>query len=151
METLIKFLNTAIVTNPFKVNNSLRLSSSFDGSFELIDEAHNHGTCYIYVHMLRLLFSRSVVSNSAIPWIVACQASLAMVLPRQEYWSGLPFPFSGDLPDPGIQPASPALARGFLPLSHLESPIQQTAYIATIQSWVLGVWIPLPTFRVTMC
>ena len=119
METLIKFLKTAIVTNPFKVkilldklkHKSLRLSSSFDGSFELIDEAHNHGTCYVYVYMLQLLSSRSVISNSAIPWIVACQASLAVALPRQEYWSGLPFPFSGDLPDPGIQPAS---ASGFL-------------------------------------
>ena len=33
--------------------------------------------------------------------------------PRQEYWSGLPFPSPGDLPDPGIEPLSPALARGF--------------------------------------
>ena len=38
---------------------------------------------------------------------------------RQEYWSGLPFPTPGDLPDPGIEPTSPVLAGGFLLLSHL--------------------------------
>ena len=36
------------------------------------------------------------------PWPVACQAPLSMGFPRQEYWSGLPFPPPGDLPDPGI-------------------------------------------------
>ena len=44
------------------------------------------------------------------PWIVAHQATLSMELSRQEYWSGLPFPFPGDLPNRGIQPSSPALA-----------------------------------------
>ena len=47
------------------------------------------------------------------PWIVACQAVLSIGFPRQEYWSGLPFPSLGDLPDPGIKPQSPALASGF--------------------------------------
>ena len=40
------------------------------------------------------------------PWTAACQAPLSMGFFRQEYWSGLPFPSPGDLPDPGIQPAS---------------------------------------------
>ena len=43
------------------------------------------------------------------PWTVACQAPLSMEFSRQEYWSGLPFPSPGDLPDPGIEPRSPAL------------------------------------------
>ena len=43
------------------------------------------------------------------PWIVAHQASPSMGSSRQEYWSGLPFPSPGDLPDPGIKPESPAL------------------------------------------
>ena len=43
------------------------------------------------------------------PWTVARQASLSMGFSRQEYWSGLPFPSPGDLPDPGIKPGSPAL------------------------------------------
>ena len=40
-------------------------------------------------------------------WIVARQATLTMGFSRQEYWSGLPFPHPGDLPDPGIEPESP--------------------------------------------
>ena len=50
------------------------------------------------------------------PWTVAHQAPLSMGFSNQEYWSGLPFPSPGDLPDPGIKPASlssPALAGGF--------------------------------------
>ena len=42
------------------------------------------------------------------PWTVAYQAPLSMRFSRQEYWSGLPFPPSGDLPDPGTEPAFPA-------------------------------------------
>ena len=49
--------------------------------------------------------------------------SSVMGFPRQEYWSGLPFPSLRDLPDPGIEPSSPALASGFLPPSHLGSPL----------------------------
>ena len=50
------------------------------------------------------------------PWTVAHQAPPSMGFPRQEYWSGLPFPSPGDLPHPGIEPVSfmsPALACGF--------------------------------------
>jgi len=47
--------------------------------------------------------------NSATPWTVAYQVPLSMGFSRQEYWSGLPFPSAGDLPDPGIEPQSPAL------------------------------------------
>ena len=42
------------------------------------------------------------------PWTVAGQAPLSMGFSRQEYWSGLPFPSPGDLPNPGIEPWSPA-------------------------------------------
>ena len=48
-----------------------------------------------------------------IPWTVAHQAPLSMGFSKQEYWSGLSCPPPGDLPDPGIEPASPALAGGF--------------------------------------
>ena len=51
----------------------------------------------------------SRVRPSATPWTVAYQASPSMGFSRQEYWSGLPFPSPGDLPDPGIEPASPSL------------------------------------------
>ena len=42
-------------------------------------------------------------------WNVACQALLSMGFSRQEYWSGLPFPFPRDLPDPGIEPRALAM------------------------------------------
>ena len=45
----------------------------------------------------------------ATPWTAAYQAPLSMGFPRQEYWSGLPFPSPGDHPDPGVEPGSPAL------------------------------------------
>ena len=47
------------------------------------------------------------------PWTVAHQVPLSMGFSRQECWSGLPFPSPGDLPNPGIKPASPTLAGGF--------------------------------------
>ena len=49
------------------------------------------------------------------PWTVAHQAPLSMRFSRQEYWSGLPFPSSGDLPDPGIKRGSPALQADSFP------------------------------------
>ena len=49
------------------------------------------------------------------PWTVACQAPLSMGFSRQEYWGRLPVPSPGDLPDPGIEPRSPALKEDSLP------------------------------------
>ena len=65
----------------------------------------------IWIHTVLLLLSR--VRFSATPRTVACQASLSMGFPRQEYCSGLPFPSPGDLPNPGMKPMSPALAGRF--------------------------------------
>ena len=65
-------------------------------------------TCYV----------ASVVSDSAILWIVALQAPLSMGFSWREYWSGLPCLPPGDIPDPGFEPASPVLQVGSLPLSH---------------------------------
>ena len=45
--------------------------------------------------------TRSIVSDSATPWTIACQAPLSVVFSKQEYWIELPFPSPGDLPDPG--------------------------------------------------
>ena len=53
---------------------------------------------------------------------VCCQAPLSMGFSRQEYWSRWPFPPPGDLPDPGIEPVSPALQVDSLPLSQWGSP-----------------------------
>ena len=54
-------------------------------------------------------FNRSVVSDSVTAWTVARQAPLYMRFFRQEYWSGLPSPSAGDLPDPGLKPGPPTL------------------------------------------
>ena len=57
----------------------------------------------------------SCVQLFVTPWTVAHQAPLSMGFSRQEYWSGLPFPSPGNLPDPGIKPGSPALQADSLP------------------------------------
>ena len=57
----------------------------------------------------------SPIQLFATPWTVAYQAPLSMEFSRQEYWSGLPFPSPWDLPDPGIEPRSPALQADTLP------------------------------------
>ena len=64
--------------------------------------------------------SHSVVFDSATPWMAAHQAPLSMGFSGQGYWSRLPFPPPGDLPDPGIEPGSllsPALVGGILTTS----------------------------------
>ena len=55
------------------------------------------------------------MSDFATPWTVAYQAPQPMEFSRQEYWSGLPFPSLGDLPNRGIEPGSPALRADALP------------------------------------
>ena len=64
------------------------------------------------------------------PWTVACQAPLSMGLSRQEYWSGLPFPSPGDLPNPVIEPRSPTLQADALtsapPESEIKSEVAQS-------------------------
>ena len=59
--------------------------------------------------------SLSRVQLLVTPWTVAHQAPPSMEFCRQEYWSGLPCPSPGDLPDPGIEPRSPALQADALP------------------------------------
>ena len=54
----------------------------------------------------------------ATPWTVAGQAPVSMGFSRQAYWSGLLFPAPGNLPNPGIKPASPAWQMGSLPRQH---------------------------------
>ena len=65
---------------------------------------------FLYLHACSLTHC---VRLFATLWTVAHQASLSMGFLRQEYWSELPFPSSGDVPDPGVEPASPALTGRF--------------------------------------
>ena len=68
------------------------------------------------------LVTQSCPALFVTPWTVADQAPLSMGFSRQEYCSGLPFPFPRDLPDLGIKFRFPALTGGSLPLSHHGSP-----------------------------
>ena len=71
------------------------------------------------------------------------QAPLSMGFSRQEYWSGLPFPSSGDPPNPGIKPASPALQADSLPLSQKGSPMSDLPHFKVIwNSLYVKVLVP---------
>ena len=86
---------------------NLNLVSGLPGGSDGKAFAYNAG-----VSEVKLL---SCVQLFATPWTVAYQAPLSMGFSRQECWSGLPFPSPGDLPDPGIEPGSPALRADALP------------------------------------
>ena len=69
--------------------------------------------------VIEVVKSLSHVRLFVTPWTVAHQTPPSMEFSRQEYWSGLPFPSPGDLPEPGIEPRSPALQKQMLyHLSH---------------------------------
>ena len=70
----------------------------------------------------------SCVRLFATPWTVAHQASQSMEFSRQEYWSGLPFPSPGDLPNPGIEPRSPTLQVDALPSEPPGKPMERLTY-----------------------
>ena len=74
----------------------------------------------------RLLESEREVTQSCLtlcdPWTVVFQAPLSMGFSMQAYWSGLPSPSPGDLPDPGIELGSPALQGDSLPSEPLGNP-----------------------------
>ena len=90
--------------------------------------------CLPKIPMVGGLVTKSCLTLGIL-WTVACQAPLSMEFPRQECWSGLPFPFSGDPSYPGIEPASPASQVDSLPLSHQGSPKPQCNGI-----WEWGLW-----------
>ena len=72
--------------------------------------------CWVFVAVHKVnVKSLSRARLFATPWAVAYQAPLSMGFSRQERWNGLPFPSPGDLPDPGIEPGSPALGADALP------------------------------------
>ena len=91
-----------------------------------------------------------MVCDSATSWTVACQAPQSLGSPRQQYWSGVPFPSPRDLPDPGIETgssASSALADGFFTAEptgkppgaqHRSSQNDQRVLVAQFSSMVSG-------------
>ena len=102
----------------------------------------------VCVRVCVFVFSLSVRSNSfAAPWTIAHQVPLSVGFFRQEYWSGLPFPLPGNLPDPGIEPmypVFPALAGGF---STTKSPGNPQPWCSIYQYFIpLYGWIMFQLF-----
>ena len=107
-----------IIDTDYCYINSKRMSIKY----ECIGmHAHIFPSCNINT-ALCICANHSVVSNSLRPHGLQ-PATLLMEFSRQEYWSGLPFPSPGDLPDPGIEPRSPALQADSLPSEPPGKPI----------------------------
>ena len=79
------------------------------------------------------------------PWTVAYQAPPSMEFSRQEYWSGLPFPSPGDLPDPGIKPRSPTLQPDDMPS---EPPVGSPEVVKIAQQGPFTQFPQLVTFSI---
>ena len=95
------------------MSNSLRYQ--FKSILWVVEKKRAHYIKCTHRFMHMCMHSSSVMFNSATPWTVARQAPLSMGFSRQAYWSGLPFPAPGDLPDPAIKPRSPKLRADSLP------------------------------------
>ena len=109
----------------------MQLITTGDGRFEKqIPEDESH-----FNKLSLFLFNRSVLFCDPLDCSPP-QSPLSMGFPRQEYWSGLPFPSQGDLPDPGIEPESPALHVDPLPLSHQGSPALMTVFLLNINVYI---------------
>ena len=88
-----------------------------------------HST-YIYIYVLcramhfnHKCYVTAIISDSFMTlWVAAHQAPLSMEFSKQDYWSGLPCPTPGDLPDPRIEPSLPVSQVDFLPIEPPESP-----------------------------
>ena len=76
-------------------------------------------------------YSQKSVQVFATPWTVAHQAPLSMRFSRQAYWSGLPCPPPGDLPNPGIKLGSPALWVDSLPAELPGNPLKHSNFLLT--------------------
>ena len=90
---------------------------------------------------------QSIMSDSfAMPWTAAHQTPLSLGFPRQEYWHGLPFPSPEDLPNPGIEPGSPALQADSSP-TELQGNMLSRFLIASVlrRKHLLMSWLQLPS------
>ena len=76
--------------------------------------------------------------DSETPWTTAHQALLSMRFSRQGYWSGLPFPSPRDLPNPGIEPGSPAMQADSLPTELQGKPQKSSVFQTSICNPIIG-------------
>ena len=89
------------------------------------------------MYKLKIISVLSVVRLFATPWTVAYQAPPSMGFSRQEYWSGLPFPSPGDLPNPGIEPGPPAFQADTLTS---EPPGKPKEHVVHTKTCVKKMW-----------
>ena len=111
---------------PFTIFNwskvDLQCCVSFMGTAKRSSHTYIWLNIYMYIYESESV-SHSIVSDSVAPWTVAHHAPLSMAFSRQEYWNGMPCPSPGDLPDPGIEPWSPALQADSVPSEPPGEPI----------------------------
>ena len=88
-------------------NTDMNIECSVNILYNKISYTSLYPTTATNIIMSEWVKSLSRVRLFATPWTIAYQAPPSMGFSRQEYWSGLPFPSPGDLPDPGIKPRSP--------------------------------------------
>ena len=109
-----------------------------------------HPLCWVLGEKLKVKVKLlSHVRLFVTPWTVPYQAPPSMEFSRQEYWSGLPFPSPGDLPDPGIEPGSPALQADALPSESPGKPRVLGRFVKSVNSClsVLGGFLISPLLR----
>ena len=126
---------------PLRVIRALSALLILQGRFPLAVYFTHGGVCIWTCQSL------SCVQLFASPWTVACQAPLSMGFSRQEYWSRLPFPSPGNLPNPGIKSGSPLLQADSL-LSKPPRKPPQTYFFLTC---VAAVDIYLPYIKLHSC
>ena len=94
----------------FSLDLAMILGSTYSLSYRILSITRQAIQCNMGSVVIQSLCH---VQSFFTPWTIAQQDPLSMGFPRQEYWSGSPFPSPGNLPNPGIKPASPALAGRF--------------------------------------
>ena len=139
--------NVALPTHPIphphlmvQTLHLLNLHSSKHSSSSVL-HAHNSWSLRAKFKDWWWWFSHSVMSDSFVsPCSIACQAPLSTGFFRQESWSGLPFPFSGNLLDQGIEPKSSALQADSLPLGEsifkYYSPLKKKTILPVLTTWI---------------
>ena len=121
------------------------LSTLLSYIFLLLETVPAHNVCVcVGAHVCTYMLSH--VWLFVTPWAIACQALLAIGFTRQEYWSGLPFPPPGDLPNPGIKPTCLVLSfigrLIFYDYCHLGSLQHITSANKHSSSEWKNVWLP---------
>ena len=135
-----------LITLPLQNPLLIIWGSIFLGFFSLVSKA----LCFLFSvwenqdteGYFAVALSLSCVQHFATPWTLAHQDVLSMGFPRQAYWSGLPFPSPGNLPNPVTEPTSPALADRFFNTNSPGKPYRGIYYtlngkISCLTSWML--------------